>query len=194
MPPTARVSAIPTRPHSQSPVNSSTLSTATRTPAASPSFIREASEASSIRSTAATIGSARQSSLSDIDKELEEFDIDLDHDNVSVAKTGPSASKRAQKKSSDEDEVNARTFRSSDTHTCTLVDHFCTYARLRTLAVPLAAFDIDLSFLDRLGPPIRRRRCRRIPQGDVNARVINPHGPSCRSYSTKPSKYTSPSY
>lgn len=65
------------RSRSQSPVNKSTSAI---------SVSREesvTSKASSIISTAATAGTGRRTSLNDLDKELQEFDIDLNKDNVS---------------------------------------------------------------------------------------------------------------
>ena len=93
----------------QSPMNSSV----SLKPTVISSLTRESStnsRASSIKSTTATVGSVRQSSLSDLEKELQEFDIDLDQDDdVSDASNPPSASaKGARKKSTEENEVNTR--------------------------------------------------------------------------------------
>jgi hypothetical protein len=63
------------------------------------------SKASSIISTAATAGSGRQTSLSELDKELQDFDIDLDKDDVSETENGSAVSKKTFEKSTDENEV-----------------------------------------------------------------------------------------
>ena len=72
------------------------------------SFSREisgTSKASSIISTTATAGSGRRASLTDVEKELQDFDIDLNKDDVSDTENGPSVSKGTFKKSTDENEV-----------------------------------------------------------------------------------------
>jgi hypothetical protein len=84
-------------------------STITSNKLASASSIRRepsaTSKASSIISTTATAGSGRRTSLSDVDKELEDFDIDFDKDDASETENGPSVSKGIFKKSTDENEV-----------------------------------------------------------------------------------------
>ena len=72
------------RSHSKSPINTSTVPPTTT---------------SDIKSTT----TARKTSLSDLEKELQEFDIDLDKDDVSDAENGQSAG--VFKKTTDEDEV-----------------------------------------------------------------------------------------
>jgi hypothetical protein len=87
-------------------MNSSTI--LSNKPAVVSSFTREpstTSKASSIISTAATAGSGRQASLSDLDKELQEFDIDLDNDDVSNTVNGTSVFKETFRKSANENEV-----------------------------------------------------------------------------------------
>lgn len=69
------------------------------------------SKASSIISTAATAGSGRRTSLSDLEKELEEFDIDLDTDDVSHTENGSSVLKETFKKSpTDGNEVKLKKY------------------------------------------------------------------------------------
>jgi hypothetical protein len=99
-------SSIPALASDQSRTQSPTNSSVSLKPTPVPSLTRE----SSIKSTTATVGSVRQSSLSDLEKELQEFDIDLDQDDdVSDAKNPSSASaKGARKKSTEENEVNTR--------------------------------------------------------------------------------------
>jgi hypothetical protein len=58
------------------------------------------SKATSDMKSTATV---RKTSLSDLEKELQEFDIDIDKDDVSDAENGQSA--KASKKFADEDEV-----------------------------------------------------------------------------------------
>lgn len=82
------------------------------------SFSRETSgtsKASSIISTTATAGSGRRASLTDVEKELQDFDIDLNKDDVSDTENGPLVSKGTFKKSTDENEVK-RFSRSLTTH------------------------------------------------------------------------------
>jgi hypothetical protein len=54
--------------------------------------------------TSKTTNAARKTSFSDIEKELQEFDIDLDKDDVSDAENGQTTG--VYKKFGDEDEVN----------------------------------------------------------------------------------------
>jgi len=89
------------RSRSQSPKNNFFLS---NKPTSVSSNSRGPSKASSIISTAATAGSGRQTSLSDLDKELQEFDIDLDRDDVSDTENRSSIRKGTFKKSTDENE------------------------------------------------------------------------------------------
>nr|ACD37566.1 beta prime coatomer protein complex subunit [Philodina roseola] len=67
---------------------------------------RDSSKAPSVRSTAATVGSRRPASVSDLEKELEDLDIDLDTDDVRNAKNGSAQIKDLFSKTSDENEVN----------------------------------------------------------------------------------------
>jgi coatomer subunit beta' len=93
------------RSRSQSPMDNFTIRS--NKPTSVSSIRREVSgtsKASSIISTTATTGSDRRS-LSDLDKELQEFDIDLDKNNVSDTENGPLESKGTFKKSTDENEV-----------------------------------------------------------------------------------------
>jgi hypothetical protein len=64
-----------------------------------------ASKASSIISTAATAGTGRHSSLSDLDKDLQDFDIDPEKNDVSNTENGSKVLKETFKKSTDENEV-----------------------------------------------------------------------------------------
>lgn len=52
----------------------------------------------------ATASAPRKTSMSDLEKELQEFDIDLDKDDVSDVENGQSTG--VSKKTTDEDEVN----------------------------------------------------------------------------------------
>ena len=52
----------------------------------------------------ATASAPRKTSISDLEKELQEFDIDLDKDDVSDVENGQSTG--VSKKTTDEDEVN----------------------------------------------------------------------------------------
>ena len=97
------------RSATQSPMNSSVSSFSTK-------FNRESSKAASIRSTSATIGSVRPASVSDLEKELEDLDIDLDTDDVRNAKNGSAETKGVFQKVSDENEVNS--FSSHCTFAC----------------------------------------------------------------------------
>lgn len=53
--------------------------------------------------TTATANAPRKTSMSDLEKELQEFDIDLDKDDVSDVENGQSTG--VSKKTTDEDEV-----------------------------------------------------------------------------------------
>ncbi len=89
------------RSRSQSPMNKSTSVISVRREESIPS------KASSILSTAATAGTGRQASLNDLDKELQEFDIDLNKDDVSDTEHDSSISKGTFQKTTDENEVKA---------------------------------------------------------------------------------------
>jgi hypothetical protein len=93
------------RSRTQSPMNSSPSSSTSQKANTAASSIRETSKASSIRSTAATMGSLGQTSIIDLERELQEFDIDLDEDDVSDPNHRSSAIKRANKSSTVENEV-----------------------------------------------------------------------------------------
>lgn len=152
----------------QSPMNSSV----SLKPTAISSLTRESStnsRASSIKSTTATVGSVRQSSLSD-------SELDQD-DDVSDASNPPSASasaKGARKKSTEENEVNTWI-----KHTYTHILP-CTFARLLTLtALCFPSYSLDLFltllFSPCLGCRIRWWCHRRISQGHIRrSHVINP--------------------
>ncbi|UJR16031.1 hypothetical protein I4U23_002945 [Adineta vaga] len=89
---------------SQSPMNNSNPQS--NKSAIASLISREASvtsKASSITSTTATAGTGRRTSLTDLEKELEEFDIDVD-DDVSDTKNGTDISEGISKKSPNENE------------------------------------------------------------------------------------------
>jgi hypothetical protein len=82
----------------------STPPPATKPPATTTaSTVKEPSTLAKTTSDIKPTTTARKTSLSDLEKELQEFDIDLDKDDVSDAETGPSTG--ASKKFADEDEV-----------------------------------------------------------------------------------------
>lgn len=93
------------RSGTQSPMNSS-ISSVSQKANVLLSLNRESSKAASIKSNAATIGSVRQASVSDLEKELEDLDIDLDSNDVSNAKNGSSETQKVFQSTTDENEVN----------------------------------------------------------------------------------------
>lgn len=129
------------RSETQSPMNSSVSSITQK-------LQRESSKAPSVRSTTATVGSHRPASISDLEKELEDLDIDLDTDDVRNAKNGSDQAKGTFEKFSNENEVNFHRF----------IITFCTTARLsnisQLLSVSLLFFlhpfnDIEILFHSR---------------------------------------------
>ena len=127
-------SAIPKPASDQSPMDSAV----SLKPTHLSSLVRESSttsRASSIKSTTATVGSVRQSSISDLEKELQEFDIDLDQDDdVSDAKSPSSPAKGARKRSTEENEVNTN-ITWFFTHHRTSVHHLCTLLAFLHLSI-----------------------------------------------------------
>jgi hypothetical protein len=84
-------------PSSNKPILPSPAATTTKGSTPPPATTSKAT--SDIKSTA----TVRKTSISDLEKELQEFDIDIDKDDVSDAENGQSA--KASKKFADEDEV-----------------------------------------------------------------------------------------
>jgi len=95
------ISTNPTKGSTPPPAsNTPILPPATTTTKGSTPPPTTTSKATSDMKSTATV---RKTSLSDLEKELQEFDIDIDKDDVSDAENGQSA--KASKKFADEDEV-----------------------------------------------------------------------------------------
>jgi hypothetical protein len=90
------------RSRSQSPMNSNSLVDSTSQHITPLALSQPVTTTSDLKS----MDNARKTSLSDLDKELQEFDIDLDKDDVSDVDID--TAKRVFKTLSDEDEVNAK--------------------------------------------------------------------------------------
>lgn len=92
------------RSRSQSPMNSSTIPTTKgSTPPPPPPTATTSSTVKQSTTDNKPTASARKTSLSDLEKELQEFDIDLDKDDVSDVENGQSTG--VFKKTTVEDEV-----------------------------------------------------------------------------------------